>query len=379
MKNNTLTILKDLIKIPSFVDGENNDAELAQYIKNFFKKMGDRYYVEEQKVEGNRINLIIKNCKDPKIFLFGHLDTVLPKKETIKPFEPRIEGNKLFGLGAVDMKSGLAIMLNQASKNTKPGLGFIFTADEEYEFKGAFKLIEKYKFKPKLVINVEPTNAQICNGCRGITEFSFIVNGKSVHAGRKQLGINAIEKTIELTNKLQESISRFDNKTIGKSSLNLAYLHGGVLQEIDKNGIKKISGKGMIVPNYAEVNCEIRLASEKISKTFITNEIVRLAKSLGVTVEEITFKFYLGSMLTPKINLKSFEKAFLSASAPMKYRDLSTSGFYEVQLLQEKWGTDCIVFGPGPIELSHTANEYVDIESIKVAEKVIESYITSTL
>jgi len=373
--NNTIKILKDLIEIPSYVDKEKNDAEVATYIKNFFKQLRNRYFIEEQKVENNRVNLIIKNSNNPKIILFGHMDTVLPKEETIKPFEPRIIGDKLYGLGATDMKSGLAIMLNQALKNKKKGLGLIFTADEEYEFKGSLKLIENYKFKPELIINLEPTNAEICSGCRGITEFSFTIHGKSVHAGRKHLGINAIEKTVVLTDKLQKSISKFDNKTIGKNSLNLAYLHGGVLQEVDKNGDKKISGLGMVVPDYAEANCEIRITSDKITTSFIKNELARLATSLEVLVKDISFKFYFGSMLTPKKHLKSFEKAFISSLNSIKYRDLSMSGFYEVQLLQERWGTNCVVFGPGPIELSHSANEYVSLASIESTEKVIEAYI----
>lgn len=376
---NTIDILKDLIRIPSYVDGKKNEAEIAKYIKNFFKIIKKKYFIEEQIVEKNRINLIVKDCLSPKIILFGHMDTVLPKEKTTKPFEPKIINNKLFGLGSGDMKAGLAIMLSLAFKNAKKSLGLIFTADEEYEFKGSLSLVAKINFKPKLVINLEPTNLEIVNSCRGITEFSFNVYGKSAHASQKQLGINAIEKAVELTDKLQKSISSLDNKKIGSNSLNLAYLRGGVLQKNHGNTNKKISGLGMNVPDYAEVNCEIRIASHKITTAFISKQIKTLAKSLGIKITNLNYKFYFGSMLTDKEKLEEFETAIKNNGLAVKYRQPNLSGYYEVQMLQEKWNCDCLVFGPGPMELSHAANEYVDLKSLAAAEKVIESYINSVL
>lgn len=180
----TINILKDLIKIPSFVEKYTNENEIANYILKFIReKTKYKYYL--QIVEGKRKNILVFNKPNPKIALFGHMDTVLPKAETNQPFEPRIEKNKIYGLGSIDMKSGLAIMLKLAKETNNNELAFVFSVDEEYEFKGALKLKEFKNFNPKFIINVEPTDNKILNGCRGITEFSFVVHGKSVHAGRK--------------------------------------------------------------------------------------------------------------------------------------------------------------------------------------------------
>lgn len=374
--NKTIDILKQLISIPSYVDSEHNENELGTFIEDYLKK-NTTLTVERQNVEGNRFNIIAKGKSDPDIILFGHLDTVLPKNETADPFIPRVEGDKLFGLGSVDMKSGLAIMLDIASSNKSEKLGLVFSVDEEYDFKGALKLKEITNLHPKFIINVEPTNNKILNGCRGITEFSFNLIGKSAHAGKKQLGINAIENAFNLSNHLQNEVSKFDSQE-AKSSVNLAYLHGGILEKIE-NGEPVVRSMGNVVPDYAKVILEIRLASLEITTDLITNILTQKSNELGTRLENLIFRFYLGSMFTPKEKLASFEKAISDSGIQVEYSNINTTGFFELQMLQEKWGGDCIVFGAGPESLSHSANEYVDINTIKTTQGVIERFLDSNL
>lgn len=373
--NNTLEILKEIISIPSYVDEKNNEEKLADYVVKFLKEK-TKLNVVEQIVETGRRNIIAFSKPNPKLALFGHMDTVLPKVETENPFTPKEEDGKIYGLGAVDMKAGLAIMLNIAQTIQNPDLAFVFSVDEEYEFKGALKLREFKNFNPEVIINVEPTDNKILNGCRGITEFSFIVHGKSAHAGRKSFGINAIEKGVELVQKFQELISTKDSEESGKSTINLAFLHGG-MQKINSDGSSEISGLGMVVPNYALLNCEIRVANTEISQKFIEENVSKIATEIGVSVTDMSFKFYLGSMYTAKSDLSQFEKAVKDSKKELIYGDISLAGYYEVQLLQSTWNSKCLVFGPGPINQSHTKDEYVTISSIIDAEKCITAYINS--
>lgn len=371
----TLNILKTIISIPSYVDDDNNEINLIKYIKNFVKENAKNLHIKEQLVESGRYNLIIIGSENISTIIFAHMDTVLPKQETVEPFNPRIEDGKLYGLGSVDMKAGVAIMLDIIKNHHRSGVGYIFTVDEEYDFKGAFKLKTDFNLKPNIIINVEPTSLKILNGCRGITEFNFVVNGKSAHAGLKNVGINAIEKGVELVSKLQSKVSEFDSKDRGSTTVNLAYLKGGMYKGKDSDGRPILSELGMVVPNYAYINCEIRVASDKISEKYIRETINTLAESLDVTVSDIRFKFYLGSFFTDKKHLSEFEEAIKSVDKKVEYGDVSVAGYYEVQLLQELSESTCVVFGPGPIEMSHAANEYVLLDSVYDAQKVIESYI----
>lgn len=366
----TKEILKDLIRIQSYVDETHDERDMVVYIENFIKTKTKYKYVI-QDVEGERKNILVYNKLNPKIALFGHMDTVLPKVETDRPFEPREEGDKLYGLGAVDMKSGLAIMLKLMVEMEDDELAFVFSVDEEYDFKGALKLKEITDFKPEFIVNVEPTDGKILNGCRGITEFSFKVHGKSVHAGRKEFGVNAIEKSVELVSKLQSNFTEMDLLDGGKTTVNLAYLHGGMLKS-NSDGSSEVSGLGNIVPNYAEVICEIRIANPEISKEHVQSEVRTIAKEIGVDVSEIKFKFYLGSMLTAKSDLRLLEESIKEEGLEVEYADISLAGYYEVQMLQESWGGKSVVFGASLINLSHAANEYVLISSVQKTEKIIK-------
>lgn len=374
--NDTIDILKQLISIPSYIDSDHNENELCLFVEDFLKT-NTNLIIEKQVVESNRFNIIAKGKSNPEIILFGHLDTVLPKNETTDPFIPRTDGNKLYGLGSVDMKSGLAIMLDIASKYKSDKLGFVFSVDEEYDFKGAIKLKEISDLHPKFIINVEPTSGKILNGCRGITEFSFDLIGKSAHAGRKQLGINAIESVINISNYLQQEVAQFDTEE-AMSSVNLAYLHGGILDKME-NGEPVVKRMGNVVPDYAKAIIEIRIGSSKITPDFVTNLLNQKSAEIGTRLENLKFKFYLGSMFTPKENLAPFEKALFDSGQKPEYESINSSGFFELQMLQEKWGGNCFVYGAGPGSLSHAANEYVDLDTLKTAQTVIEKFLESTL
>lgn len=370
----TINLLKQIVAIPSYVDDTHDEVELINFIIDLLKT-NQQLKVEEQPVEGKRRNLIVTDGNNPKILLFGHLDTVLPKKQQEKDLQEITEQDgKIYGLGAVDMKSGLAIMLDIAINHHRPGLGYIFSVDEEFDFKGALKLKEINNLHPEYIINLEPTNLKILNGCRGITEFEFEVYGKSAHAGRKKLGINAIEKAIILSQKLESACQKDDPKDM-TTSVNLAYIHGGLKSEQDQ----EIKRMGNIVPNFAKVVIEIRLANKSVTKDFITTTLNQLSEEEKISISTPTFKFYLGSFFTPKEAIIEFEKAIQAHQTPVDYGNPGSTGYFEVQILQEKWGGHAIVFGPSPTEKSHTEDEYVDISSVLTTQEIVENFLSSVL
>lgn len=374
MKNKTISILKEIISIPSFVDKNNNERKFADWLNEFLKKETNLRVIT-QKVEGTRVNIVATSSANPKVVLFGHTDTVPPKSGTKEPFKPRLIGDKLYGLGSVDMKSGLAIMLNQATKKYKD-FGIVLTCDEEYNFKGAYALIKKYKLKPDYIINIEPTDLMVLNGWKGVSEFTLEIEGKPAHASTKNLGINAIEKAVQLSGRLQEELTKTDTniKERGRSTLNLAYLHGG--STTDKVSIDSV---GNVVPNFAKTTLEIRVANPLISKEWVTNKIKIISKELKIKAKNIKFKFHFKPMYIPRKELINFENAIERSEIPVRYKDVNKTGFYEVQLVQDKWKSKTVVFGPSPSKMCHADNEYVEVKSVEKCEKVIETFLKETL
>jgi len=369
----TIRILSDLVRIPSFVDEDHDERQLAEHIKDLFQKDG-YYQVEQQRAIGERVNLIVHDGTPPKVILFGHLDTVEPSSEMIDPFGARIEGDRLYGLGAADMKAGLAIAISAALRLKIPGLALVFTVDEEYKFKGAEKIVEEKHYNPRFIVNLEATDCEILNGCRGITEFTLQVHGKTCHAGRKHLGTNAIERTFQLVQELDKRLKEWDLTDV-KNSLNFAGIRGGVKIGEQGDGAPLIKETPNKVPDIALPLLEIRLANPQMKQADLEKLITEIAKKIGVDLDSLRIPFYYGSMYTPASELKPFEEALRTSGLPIKYQDINSAGFFEVQMLQERWGGNIVVFGPGPSSTIHTSSEYVDISSIHKAQNTIDNFL----
>ena len=138
----------------------------------------------------------------PLVVLAGHLDTV-PAQGNLPG---RIEDGRVIGLGASDMKSGVAVMIELArwwaELRTTPGLdlGFLFFPREEIAVEesplptffdtGALE-------GTALVLVLEPTDNQIHAGCVGSIVARSTFHGESAHAARPWTGVNAIALAVE--------------------------------------------------------------------------------------------------------------------------------------------------------------------------------------
>lgn len=366
--NNTLSLLKQLISIPSFVDENNNESELVKFVVTTLSQ-NKRLKISEQEVENGRKNIIALDGDNPQIILFGHMDTVLPKEQQRNPFEAYEDSGKLYGLGSVDMKSGLAIMLDIATNSNLSGIGYIFTVGEETDFCGAKKLILNLNIAPKLIINIEPTDLKILNGCRGVAAFDLEIEGRAAHSGRKYLGINAIEKSVELINRLEKACQAFDLDGV-QTSINLCYLNGGFLSESGE--IKSVDN---IVPNYAKLSFSIRIGNSRVTEEFVKNNIKETCQNLSIRLKSINTSIFEDSFFTQKNELKTFEKAVEKSGLPIEYADINEQGFYEVAIVQSVLGCDCVVFGSGPNKMSHCKDEYVDISSVTKTQEILLSFL----
>lgn len=375
----TEELLKTFVAIPSYVDREVDERDMVVKMKSLFA--GSRYKIEEQVLKGKRKNIFVHDGTLPKIILLGHMDTVAPKIDTVgSSFEPRIEKEKLYGLGSIDMKAGLAIATHLLLNSKQKGLAAIFTVDEEYDCAGAMAFVKKYHLHPKMLINPEGSDLKIQNGCRGIVEFLFNVTGKATHASKKNEGVNAIEKTVALANDLQVELTKLDKKGGAKNSVNLARLNGGNMMRYGETGEPIFSNSGNIVPSFASAHVEVRVASKNINFPLMKKVIAKLALKHKVKISDLRLKNPpVGSMFVDPKELKGFEAAVKACDLPVEYRDINTSGYYEAQILWEAWGCPVVVFGPGPDGMAHKANEYVDLDTVAKAEEVVAKYLELSL
>ncbi len=173
-----------------------------------------------------------------RVVLAGHLDTVPPNgNET-----PRIDGDDLWGLGAADMKGGVAVMLRlaeaAATKRGRHDLTFVFYEGEEVadERNGLRHLFAERRdlVDGDLAVLLEPTGGWAEAGCQGTITLRATFRGSRAHTARPWTGMNAIHSAAPLLLRL----AGYEPRTVAveglefRESLQVVRVEGGVANNV---------------------------------------------------------------------------------------------------------------------------------------------------
>lgn len=215
----------------------STEKETGMFISEFLHHIG--IHSERQPCGEGRFNVIgqISGKTPNNDFYIGHMDTVPAGNEaawTYPPFCPNVKDRKLFGRGAADMKGGLAAMLHAAellAQMPKPenGLIMLFDADEECHNLGIKRFLQDPP-QGNFAIIGEPSSLTLALGHRGVMAFEVSFSGRSSHAARPELGINAITTAIQFCNKvneLSEFLSSSHSSVLGPGLLTTTMIRGG--------------------------------------------------------------------------------------------------------------------------------------------------------
>ncbi|MCR4326144.1 MAG: M20/M25/M40 family metallo-hydrolase [Candidatus Roizmanbacteria bacterium] len=354
-----ITILKELIALPSYVDDRNNESQVSAYIKKYLSQFCPWFTLVEQSLGSGRNNIIASTGDNPDLVVVCHMDTVQPVGNINDMLAPTMKNGYIYGLGAVDMKAGIAAVLTALS-NVKQikNSAIIFDCDEEYNFRGAKALFKKYFWNPQLVLCPEPTDLKLVNGCKGVIEITVDVVGKTAHAGKPEQGINAIEKALESVLVLRHEILQYRDNELGETTLNLSGLQGGRLVG------NTITVQGNAVADIARMVIDIRPASTQLDAQKVCKMWEPYAKSCVITLDYPAYRTHSGE-------LAILEKAIALSGLAVYYQQRSErSGFYEAALFSRMWNCPAVSFGPGPANSAHTKGECVSISDLQSATTV---------
>jgi succinyl-diaminopimelate desuccinylase len=166
----------------------------------------------------------------PTLVLHAHLD-VVPGRDG--QFEPRIEGDRLFGRGAYDMKGALAVMmlvLHDLLDQDEIRLRLGIVSDEESEEeqnRGSDALVDG-GFLGDFAITGEPTNLQVGVQAKGVLAIRLEVSGRAAHGATPWLGDNAAVKAVEVFRALESlPFARHSSALFDRPSINLGRIMGG--------------------------------------------------------------------------------------------------------------------------------------------------------
>jgi succinyl-diaminopimelate desuccinylase len=166
----------------------------------------------------------------PTVVLHGHLDVVPGHADQ---FEPRLEGDRLYGRGAYDMKGALAAMLvtfagMQQQEEVRVRLGIV--ADEESEEeqdRGSDHLVD-IGFTGDFAITGEPTDLHIGVEAKGVLAVRLGVNGRAAHGATPWLGDNAVLKALDVFRRIESlPFARESSELFDRPSINLGRIWGG--------------------------------------------------------------------------------------------------------------------------------------------------------
>ena len=328
-------ILKDLVKFNTIKDKENK--EIVEYIENYLKNLGF-------KTEYKTKDLVMSIGNNPKLGFLGHTDTVEYIEEFKNPFELTLKDEFLYGLGACDMKGGIAAMLDSVSKidfgKLKSGMKLYFTYDEEIGFGGVYELVKNNEEFPEYMIFGEPTNNEIFTGHKGLIEYEIYFKGLKAHSSNPAKGISANMNAVKFLNELDEFYNKeikIDEEKayeIPYTTMNVGTMHGG-------------SAKNS-VPAYCEISIDFRIANKKHIKK-ITEKVEELSKKYKAEANII-------ELIEPFIDNIDF------------IEDVKTANFMtEASMIS---GAKRMILGVGPIT-AHEVNEHISVESY---DKLVQQY-----
>jgi acetylornithine deacetylase len=341
-----LEILEKLVSFNTINDKENES--IVDYICNYLKDLDIDF--KKIKDENGNYNVIASIGKSPILGFSGHIDTVdINNNWTYDPFKLTKAGNKLVGLGACDMKGGIAAILTVLKdinlNKLKRGIKLYFTTDEETYFKGIKCIANSKEIFPKYLIFCEPTDLVPIIATKGALSFEIRFKGVSTHSSTPDKGKNAILEAIKFSNDVISFYKKIEKEksdtfNVNQTTMNIGKINGGTMVNI--------------VPDECSLSLEFRTINkshnDRIKKTII-NLLKNYNCDYKITVES-----------NPMI---CKDKEFVALIESKTAKGKGMSFLTEASFVNN---TNSIILGPGPIT-AHEADEYIYLDSyIKTIE-----------
>jgi acetylornithine deacetylase len=218
---------------PGVVPGGSGELELARFVAEWCERAGLETTLSELAPGRANVVAIARGRGGGRsLMLNAHMDTV-GVAGMAEPFVPRLEGGRLYGRGAQDMKGSLAACMLATSECARRGLrgDVILTAvaDEELASIGTEAVAASVRADAAIV--TEPTEMRIAVAHRGFVHLEVEVHGRAAHGSRPDLGIDAIAKMGRVLTGIEELDARLragaPHPYLGTGSVHASLIEGG--------------------------------------------------------------------------------------------------------------------------------------------------------
>ena len=340
-----------LVDFPSVSGDEQALADAVERaLRDLPRLRVDRY--------GNNVVARTGFGRDERVVLAGHLDTV-PIADNVPS---RLDGERLYGCGTTDMKSGVAVQLKIAyevglADGASPNrdLTFVFYDCEEIEAarNGLGHLVREHPdwLEADFAVLLEPTDGQIEGGCKGTMRATVTTRGVRAHSARVWLGVNAIHGAAPVLARLSEYKAREVDVEglLYRECLNAVGITGGVA--------------GNVIPDECVVTVNYRFAPDRTEEQ-AAEHIREVFADFEVEITDSA------PAAAPGLSLPSAaEFARVVGGTPA-----AKQGWTDVARFAGL-GVPAVNYGPGDPTLAHTRGEYVEVALIAQAVQRMRGWL----
>ncbi len=333
--------------------------------------------VDFWKLDGGFSNVVaVKTGEGEPLMFAAHSDTVPVTEAQLAawnreagPLSGLVKDGNIYGRGASDMKSGLAVLLaafkRRAMENRIPrrGIWFVGTCDEEASGLGARAALNQIHGRVSALLIGEPTAGEIGLAAKGCIWLKLRGSGRTSHGAYPERGVDAIGHLTAVVDGICAAYFSGEaaHPLLGRATCTLTQISGGI--------------KANMVADRAEAMLDIRTLPCMAHGTLL-NGIRKLcadycAAHPGFAVEMEIENLRPPVETEPNSPLAACLRACIQEAQSVPARETGTAFFSDASILRDLGVQDIILFGPGDPTLAHVPNEYVELEACEWALSIV--------
>ena len=308
------------------------------------------------------------NDQSKTLMFNGHMDTMPPGDEKAwkyPPHKPVVEGDKLYGLGSADMKSGLMAavlavkLLKDAGIPLPCNVKITSVCDEEGGGNGSMQAIMSGQ-RADAVVVCEPTSMELVAAHMGFVFFKVEFEGKANHSGEKWAGVSAIEKALKVMRGLEELehkwLLTYKHPLLPAPNLNIGTIHGGTAGST-------VAGNCYFETciHYLPMQMDYKKVYDEF--TGVVNDIAKSDVWMRDHMPKITM-YQSGGAFEQNV-YAPLVQAFCEAHEQILGKRAVIVGSpagCDARLWKNITETEVVELGPGNLPQCHAVNEYVEIK-----------------
>jgi acetylornithine deacetylase len=353
-----------------------SNLPLADFLADYLDAPGVRI-ARNFSADGGKANLLVRLGPDTDdrdgLVLSGHMD-VVPAEEPGWDSDPfvltEIDG-RYVGRGASDMKGFLALAANRFRgldpASLQRPLVLLFTYDEEVGTLGARRFSETYgetAALPRSMVIGEPTQLRVVRAHKGVVRLRLVFAGRAAHSGYPHLGQSAIEPAARAIVALAELRERLEAEHPP---------HGELFPGVPFVALNVGTVAGGRAANVIPDRCEVDLGIRVLPGMTVEDIASRVRAAVGAVVAE---PFSLETVSeTPALMLDASAPIHRTACTLVGQRDTHTVMYGSDAGWLSRAGFDCVLFGPGNIEVAHQPNEYMPADEFRRGGALLDELI----